>query len=50
MKFLVIFTNGQILEMRLERRARRYFWVSDKYELAVSVEDADITQCVPIVR
>lgn len=47
-EFIIIFTNGQILTMHLEKIGRRYFWASELYEIAIAIEDPEIVDATPI--
>lgn len=47
-EFIIIFTNGQILTMHLEKIGRRYFWASELYEIAIAIESPEISGVTPI--
>lgn len=47
-EFIIIFKNGQILTMHLEKVGRRYFWVSEYHEIAIAIENSEIVGATPI--
>lgn len=47
-EFIITFTNGQLLTAHLQKIERRYFWVNEFFEFAISIDDPEIAQATPI--
>lgn len=49
-EFIITFTNGQLLTAYLQQIGRRYFWVNEFYEFAISIDSPEVANATPINR